>query len=279
MAYATEIRHPGQRATMRRHIVPVHLERRSFRFRKGEELLAAIARTMDEAGFDSAMILLDGLVMGPYDYVIPDWNSPDGRRAAWYSETRSGELGRIEQACATVGRRDGSWFFHCHAVWDSATPHQKAGHLLPGQVTIAEDAEVVCIGVRGGKFEVSSDEETGFSLFRPFAVGAVRDDVNGALVGLAPFEDVGEAALATAAQLKLREVRILGIGSLITAPFEDGEPMASLISEVVLLEGATPSIMSYHCVDAEAGNFRGTLRPGQAEVCVTFEMVVADGSV
>lgn len=279
MAFATEIRHPGPKAGLRRHVVPVHLERSSLRLARGQDLLAAIAGAMDEAGFDSAMVILDGLVMGPYSYVIPDWNSPDGRRAAWYSETRTGEHAVIEQAAATIGRRDGAWFFHCHAVWDSNTDAQKAGHLLPDHVTIAEDAEIVCLGARGGKFEVAADEETGFSLFRPFPVGAPRDDVNGALVGLAPFEDVGEAAREAADRLKLEDARIYGIGSLITAPFEDGTPMDSLISEVVLLQGATPEVMPFHCVDAEAGNFRGTLRPGQTEVCVTFEMVVADGSV
>lgn len=279
MAFATEIRHPGSRARLRRHVVPVHLERCTFRLAAGQNLLAAIAKAMDEAGFDSAMVILDGLVMGPYSYVIPDWNSPDGRRAAWYSEARSGDRAIIEQASATIGRRDGAWFFHCHAVWDSETAKQKAGHLLPDQVTIAEDATITCIGARGGRFEVAADEETGFSLFRPFPVGTPREDANGALVGLAPFEDVGEAAEETAARLKLNDARIYGIGSLITAPFEDGRPMDSLISEVVLLDNATPARMPFHCVDADGGNFRGTLRPGQTEVCVTFEMVVADGAV
>ena len=45
------------------------------------------------------------------------------------------------------------------------------------------------------------------------------------------------------------------------------------------IDGARPQAMRFHCVDADAGNFRGTLRPGQAEVCVTFEMIVADGTV
>lgn len=279
MAVATEIRHPGKRSQMRRHIVPVKLKREAIRLAGGRDLLEALGKAMDAGGYDSAIVLLDCLAIGPFQYVIPDWNSPDGRRAAWYSETRSGERAVIEQAAATVGRRSGAWFFHCHAVWDSETPQQKAGHLLPGQVTIAEDAIVTCLAVTGGRFDVTDDEETGFSLFRPFATGAPPPDANAALIGLAPFEDVGEAASDVAAGLGLADPRIYGIGSLIGAPFEDGEPMASLISEVVLLDGARPQAMRFHCVDADAGNFRGTLRPGQAEVCVTFEMIVADGTV
>lgn len=279
MAVATEIRHPGQKSPVRRHVVPVLLQRRTVRLAAGGELLEALGEAVDAAGFDSAIVLLEGLIMGPYHYVIPDWNSPDGRRAAWYSETRRGERALIEQAAATVGRKNGAWFFHCHAVWDSQTPDQKAGHLLPGQVTIAEDATVTLLGVNGGRFEVADDEETGFSLFRPFATGSITGKANAALIGLAPFEDVGDAAHDVATDLGLADPRIYGIGSLIGAPFEDGAPMASLISEVVLLDGARPQAMRFHCVDADAGNFRGTLRPGQAEVCVTFEMIVADGSV
>lgn len=279
MAISKEIRHPGPKANVRRHFVPVYVKRCAMKFSKGATLLQAVADFMESAGFDSAILLLNGIAIGPFSYVIPATDSPDGRRTAWYSETRSQDQACLEYAVASVGRRDGAWFMHCHAVWDSETAYQKAGHLLPDQVTIADTAEAVCLGCLGGAFEVLADEETGFSLFRPMAVGPARSDANGVLVALAPFEDVGQAADDAAASFNLGDVRLYGLGSLIGAPFKDAPPMESTISEVLLLDGATSQSMPFHCVDPENTMFRGTLESGQAKTCVTFEMVIAKASL
>lgn len=276
---AVAINHPGPRLANRRHVVPVHVKRRHVTLPGGTTLMQAVSQAMDESGFDSAMIVLDGLRIGPYNYVMPAVKSPDGRRAAWYSETHSGDIARLEAAVATVGRRDGAWFLHCHAVWDSETDTQKAGHLLPDQVIIAEDAEIVCLGCIGGRFDVTLDPETEFPLFRPFAEGRPAEKINGAIICLSPFEDVGETAVDTAEALALDDARLFGIGSLIGADFEDATPMESSISEVLLLPGARPDYLPTHCVDPDAAMFRGTLRPGQTRVCVTFEMMVVDGAV
>lgn len=279
MAVAKEIRHPGPKANVRRHFVPVHIERCSLNLVKGAILLDAVSDFMESSGLDSAILLLNGVAIGPFNYVIPAIDSPDGRRTAWYSETRTQDHAYLECAVASVGRRDGAWFMHCHAVWDSETADQRAGHLLPDQVTITDDAEVICLGCRGGAFNVLADEETEFSLFRPVAVGPEREDINGLLVALAPFEDVGQAALDAAASFNLGDVRLYGLGSLIGAHFKDAPPMESTISEVLLLGEATPQSMPFHCVDPENTMFRGTLEGGQARTCVTFEMVIAKASL
>ena len=97
--------------------------------------MAAVTAAMNGAGCDCAVIRLDGLCMGPYSYVMPD-QSPDDEHVAWYSPTHSGKLATLDQATAVIGRRDGDWFLHCHAIWEDRDTGRHAGHLIPDQVMI-----------------------------------------------------------------------------------------------------------------------------------------------
>lgn len=269
------IRHPGPPAAERRRIVPGHARRVELVLPEGAVLMAAVAEAIEGLGCDSAVLVLDGLEIGPYDYVMPVTGSPDGRRAAWYSATHSGDRATLEHATATVGRRDGAWWLHCHAVWDSETGRQKAGHLLPDQITIARTARVTGFAFRGGRFEVTPCEETLFPLFRPVPTDAPEAAVNAAILTLGPFEDLAAATARAAGDLGLgASARLYGIGSLIGADFADAPAMESPVSEVVLLPGAAPGRLPAHCVDPEGRMFRGEILPGHAPVCITFEALI-----
>jgi len=277
MSRAQMIRHPGPRSATRRFVVPGHARRVAIPLPRGAVLAAAVAAAMDALGCDTAVLVLDGLAVGPYHYVMPATESPDGKRAAWYSRTYSGDSAILEHATTTVGRRDGEWFVHCHAVWDRETGRTKSGHLLPDSVTVAEDATITGFVFDGGLFEFADDAETGFAVFRPRPMslaGPAGHPVNAAIVSLAPFEDVGEAVSQISGELGLEDAQLFGLGSLIGADFESGPSMESPISEVFLLPGARPGHLPMHCVDPDGAVFRGVVRPGTAPVLVTFEMIL-----
>jgi len=271
------IRHPGPPTTPRRHVVPGAAAPFEFVLGDGEIFLAAVAAAMEAAGCDSAVIRLDGLVIGPYNYVMPD-RSPDDQHAAWYSKTHSGKKAVLDRGTAIVGRRDGAWFLHCHAIWDDEERGRCAGHLLPDQVTIAASYSGTGYAFTGGCFDVTADAETNFSFFRPKKL-AETGKVNAAIVSLAPHEDLSTSVSELTEDLGLGNTDIMGIGSLIGADFTGAPSMDSPISEVLLLGGArrnsgdTPHLPTF-CVDPEGNFFEGDIVPGGAPVCVTFELIL-----
>ncbi|PVB60107.1 hypothetical protein [Labrenzia sp. 011] len=274
------IRHPGPPTVPRRHVVTGAAEPLSFRLGKDEMLMDAIARTMDTVGCDGAVVRLDGLTMGPYKFVMPD-TSPDEEHVAWYSQTHAGERAIVTQGTAIVGRRNGDWFLHCHAVWEDPQHGRRAGHLLPDQVTIGAGYSGGGYRFDGGCFDVTADAETNFSFFRP---RRLKDTgaVNAAIVSLAPHEDLPTAVAELSGELGLGNSVVLGIGSLIGADFSEGPSMDSPISEVLFLNGARgggpkgPFLPTF-CVDPAGNFFEGAILPGKAPILVTFELLLVAG--
>ncbi|UOM35406.1 hypothetical protein [Acuticoccus sp. I52.16.1] len=275
---AARITHPGPRAAVRRHVVPGIARRETVRLAAGRVLMDAVADEMDRLGCDSAVLLLDGLRLGPYDYVMPRFGSPDGIRVAWYSDTHSGNATTLAHAVASVGRRDGAWFLHCHALWDVDTPAPKSGHLLPDQVTIGRDCDVTALAFTGGVFDFTPDDETRFSFFRAKPTTPPAGTPNAMIATLAPFEDLVTVMPELAAPYGGDAARLYGLGSVIGADFSEGPSMESLASEVLTLPDASPRNVTLHCVDPDGNLFRGALLLGAGPVLITFElMLVAPG--
>lgn len=279
MTRAHLIRHPGPPTAPRRHVVPGFAREISVELPANTVLMDAVAAAMDRIGSDCAVLRLDGLQMGPYRYVMPA-PSPDAQHAAWYSAVHAGETARLEAATAMIGRKDGQWFLHCHALWDAETEAPKAGHLLPDQVIIAAPVQITGLALDGGYYDVTPDAETNFSFFRPRPTEPPAQ-CNAAIITLAPHEDLSTALLELTAELGLAAPKILGIGSVIGADFIDAPSMASPISEVLLLEGARINVdgrpnLPMLCVDPAGALFKGRIAPGGAPVCVTFELICAD---
>ncbi|MFZ7092571.1 hypothetical protein [Primorskyibacter sp. 2E233] len=268
------IRHPGPAAEHPFQMARGQARRVRVVLGGGQSLMQAVAGAMDKAGCDSGVMTLDGLTIGPYDYVMPG-PSHDGIHAAWYSKTHSGSLGRIRHGSAIVGRREGAWWLHCHAVWDE-DGKSKCGHLLPDDVTLPKDAEVTLYAFDGGLFDVSMNPETQFPIFHPTG-GA--DGGNALIAKVNPHHDISDAISAMIAQAAFSRAIVVGIGSLIGAQFETGEPMASPISEVLILPGAQwdgALSLPMYCVDPKDGQFSGSLLPGLSPVCVTFELLIME---
>lgn len=239
---------------------------------KGKILMEAVAEAMDAAGADSGAMVLDGLVMGPYRFVGPG-PSNDGIHAAWYSAPRGGARATITHGTAMVGRRDGAWWLHCHAAWEGKQP--LAGHLLPHEVTLAEDATVTLHAINGACFDVSMNPETQFPIFHPTG----GQPGNAVIAKLTPHKDAHTAICEIAAEAGFESAHVYGVGSLIGARFAEGGDMASPISEVFVLPGATTgdtTDLPVHCVDPDDAQFNGSLLPDGGPVCVTFELLLMD---
>lgn len=275
------IRHPGPAGSPRIHVAPGRARDVVLRLPAGAPLMAAVAAEMDRLGCDSAVADLGGLRIGPYSYVGPD-RSPDDKHAAWYSATHRGAAATLAAATAVIGTREGAWWLHCHAHWDAETTAPKAGHLLPDQVTIAEDAEIPALAFEGGRYNVVHDAETNFPFFRAQPTQSEPRPAappNAVIATIAPHEDLHAAIARIADRTGLKNARLMGIGSLIGAEFSDAPAMDSPISEALILRGATWSAadgarLPMLCVDPAGDIFSGDLVPGGAPVCVTFEVIL-----
>lgn len=271
------IRHPGPPVPDRITSARGHARRRSVTLPAGATLMGAVADAMGAAGCDSGVMVLDGLRLGAHAYVMPG-PSPDADHAAWYSATHRGEGARLDHATATVGRRNGAWWLHCHAVWHG--PHGAVcGHLLPDDVQVAEDATVTLHAFDGGGFEVRRDRETNFDIFHTTGGRAAG---NALITRIAPHEDAHAALVTLAREAGFARAEVLGIGSLIGARFESGPSMVSPISEILITPGATWAggalHLPVHCVDPAGGQFAGVLVPGGGPVCVTFEAMIIESA-
>lgn len=267
--------HPGPESARRMVSALGDVVKQSGRLPAGQNLLKAVADMMDNVGCDSGLVVLDGVHIGPFDYVMPD-ASKDDVHAAWYSDTHSCSAALLRNATAIVGRRDGAWWLHCHAIWD-ADDDVGMGHLLPDDVTLGLEATVTFYAFTGGQFDVALDSETAFPLFH---VHGERTHGNAFIAKIYPHVDIHTAIERLIVEAGFTQASVFGIGSLIGTRFENAEPMTCPISEVLIGPGATwkdnTLTLPMHCVDLDGNRFFGTVVKGGAPVTVTFELMVVE---
>lgn len=273
------LRHYGPVKARRFDALACRARRVALRLRAGELLLDGIAREMDATGADGGVVLMDGLELSELSWVMPD-GPADDRHAAFYSDTFVHRDVRFEVAPGSVGRRDGGWFVHSHARWRGPVDGAGMGHLLYDRARLASDAEVPAEVIFGARLEVTPDDETGFSVFRPRpAAGTAPDGAPAVLMTIQPHTDIRRTIEAAAARHGLADAAILGIGSLIGARFSDAPPMRSPVSEVLVLPGArlrggVCTHLPVACVDHLGRVYEGDLDAGFGPVCVTCELLL-----
>lgn len=244
-----------------------------------QDLLAdSIKRDMIENGADTAIVLLDGIFLSSARYLIPG-EPKDAQHAAWYSETFSASDIRIEHGTAIVGRKNGEWFLHCHALWhDEKTKQTYAGHLLTDQSILGEAQSIEIMGYEGGAFEATFDPETNFTLFQ-LTKGEPQTQINAAIITIRPHEDLRETIDKITTELNIQSGRLFGIGSIIGAEFHNAPRMQSYLSEILLLPGARIengrcTALPLACVDDKLAIYRGDLKAGGGPVLVTAELLL-----
>lgn len=274
------IRHPGDESKLRRVSAFGTVKTQKVTLPAGHILLSAVSEIMDSIEGDSAILVLDGATLGPFNYVMPDI-SQDDLHAAWYSKTHTCDFAQLHNATAIVGKRDRQWWLHCHALWQSKEHASNTtigmGHLLPDQVTIYEDIEITLYEFDGGYFDVEEDPETAFPIFH---VHGGKKSGNAFIAKVNPHEDIFTAIERFLIDSHFTSASILGIGSLIGARFKNDPPMLCPISEVLIGSNATwinqTLNLPIHCVDIDGNIFRGNVVEGGAPVLVTFELLVIE---
>ena len=274
------IRQPGPPAPQRFAMVEVGMKPIDETLPVGKPLLGALAALLKRHAVESACLQLTGGSLAPFAYVIPSL-SPDADHAAYYSETfrPAGET-RLDCAALTLGYRDGNPFFHCHAIWTEADGRRGCGHILPEGTGISAPIRVTGAGVIGARFEARPDEETGFTLFAPYATEtAVLPGARAALaLRLMPNQDLIEALEhATRKAGFARAIVHGGVASIIEARFCDGTRIENFATEMLVRSGTIdpapdiPSELDIAIVDYKGVIAEGRLVPGDNPVLMTFE--------
>ncbi len=273
------IRHPGKEVHPRYTLLPCGVQPAKLQLKAGENLQDTVGQAVEAEGADGACAILDGLSFSTMPYVMPD-GPVDDEHAAWYSETHIATNAKLEKGTASVGKRDGSWFLHSHAMWHAE--ETGLGHLLNEQCIIAEDCTIDTWLLRGARLEVAHDSETNFFLFGPVGTspkGQLEETRRGGLLTIRPHEDVRTTIETACSELRFENASIYGIGSLIGAAFSNSSPMSAQMSEIFLLQGCEVrgrkcTNLPMTCVDPWGRSFSGDLLANQGPVCVTFELLI-----
>ena len=279
-----QIIHPGPIAAERMMAVPGEAIPMRFTLQQGCRIDEAISEGFRASGCIGGFVAFVGGKCEPFKYVIPA-ASPDGRHAAWYSDTFQPDgVVAIHHACAIVGIRDGGPFIHCHGVW-STREGLRMGHMLAPETFAAEPIDVSGIGLRTATFEAMPDGETNFILFEPVQVtgiGAGNSYVRAILAKVRPNEDISLAIEEICSTCDIGPATVYGIGSLNEVRFTDGTSIASHATEVLIRRGAVKDSdghlearLEVDVVDMGGNIHSGELVRGDNPVCVTFELVIA----
>lgn len=275
------IRHPGPVSPERIAAVPCRALPVTLTLKPGQSVNQAVAEAFSAVGAAGGYIRLRNAAMSPMRYVIPA-ASPDGKHAAWYSDTFAPEGVTVtEDAGLIAGSRDGEPFLHCHGQWRTSDGALRMGHLLPLESELAEPVDAEAWAIFGAKFDVRDDAETNFRLFRAVSHETLLPDGRPALAcTVKPNQDIGLALEEACRRHGIAHAAIHGIGSLVEADFEAGARLASYATEVLIrsgrLDGGRASLeIALVGLDGSIG--QGRLARGINPVCVTFEvLVVAD---
>lgn len=272
------IRHPGPASEPRKQWVRGAVQVLKFRLPAGQSLMQALRAVLPEGEIGAAFVPLAGLRLSAGHFVLPA-ASPDAQHVAWYSQTH--EMGAVTFIHGTVvlGRKDGDWFAHCHALWADAQGGQAMGHVWCDDALIGEPWEAVVYLFAGGGLAVEFDPETRFSLMRPQDPDVPVTAANALLMTVKPHEDLRATLDEVCGTLGIRSAQVLGVGSLIGATFTHGPAMHAALSEIVLLPGAVIAdgrcqALPVACVDPEAVIYQGDLRSGHGPILITCELLI-----
>lgn len=249
-------------------------------------LLDAIAEAFAAQGFSSGVLRLPAeLSLAPFAYVMPAL-SQTPEHAAFYSETfRPEGVTRIETGALTFGERDGTPFFHGHALWREADGRHNGGHILPDQSFLAEPIAVDAVGLDGAGFVAGHDPETNFKLFMPAQRPSNGADANGRffVLRLRPNRDVFIALETFCAERGIAHAVIHGgVGSTIGARFADGRSIEPFATEIAITaghvgpgaDGKPEAALAIALVDYTGGMAQGALKRADNPVLMTLEVVL-----
>ena len=272
------LRQPGPALAERIESVAGHGVALDFVLEPGLSLNDALTRPLIAARIPSGTLVFADAVLAPFSYVLPG-PSPDTAHAAYFSAPYSPGEVRVEIANATVGRRDGAPFVHCHAAWIEPDGTRRGGHILPHETIVAAGAPVRAWAFADVVIAAEPDPETNFTLFRPLPTGATGDGTPMVAARIRPNEEIGAALRVLCARHGFTGAIVRGgVGSLIGPRFTDGSVVGDHATEVLVRRGSVTTrcdpVLQMLVMDMEGSVHEGVLQPGDNPVCITFELVI-----
>lgn len=276
--------HPGAVARQRLESVSGGTVTRRASLSPGRRLVDAIDDELTALGVDSAQVELLGGPLARVSYCIPALCS-DGSRAAWYSETHEAVTpATIVAGSATVGRRDGERFMHCHAAWYDAHGALRGGHLWPDTVVGATPVEVVVHALDSVALTSGTDDETLMPVFTPSATTtAVAGESRSVMSRVRPGVEIHDAVRRVMAEAGFERASVRGsLGSLVGATLlrDGGVAHADGPATEVSLAGHAvhggEAHLSAFVMDRHGAVVVGELAERGNLVAVTFELLVEE---
>ncbi len=272
------LRQPGPAPTERIESIAGHGRVLEFTLEPGLSLNDALTRPLIAAGASSGTLVFADAVLAPFSYMLPG-PSTDATHAAFFSVPHSPGEVRVQIANATVGRRDGAPFVHCHAAWVEPGGVRRGGHILPCETIVSTGAPVRAWALADIVITAEPDPETNFPLFRPISTGATSSGTPMVAARIRPNEEIGAALKVLCRRHGFANAVVQGgVGSLVGARFADGRTVADYATEVLVRRGSTSAdgdaMLEMLVVDMQGTVHEGVLQPGENPVCITFELVI-----
>lgn len=148
-AFTRTVRHPGPPDPERIVTLAGPATQLDFTLEAGLNLRDAICLPLARAGLDGGTVRFADLPVAALHFLMPAL-AVDDQHAAFYSAPQAMEEGTlIEYACATVGRKDGEPFVHCHAIWRGRDGQRQGGHLMMEKTMVGASSPAQAWGLHG----------------------------------------------------------------------------------------------------------------------------------
>ncbi|MGW4479824.1 PCC domain-containing protein [Rhodococcus triatomae] len=278
------LQHPGPVARERLESVPSGTVTLRLALEPGRRLIDAIDDELARVGADSAQVELLGGPLSRVSYCVPALCT-DGSRAAWYSDTHEAVTPvTLAGGSATVGRRDGERFMHCHAAWYDANGDLRGGHLWPDTVVGATPVEVALHVFDSAVLTSGVDDETLMPVFTPSpTTNVVVGNRRSVMTRVRPGVEIHEAVQKVMAECGFDEASVRGsLGSLVGATLlrDGGVELADGPATEVALAGHAvrggEAHLSAFVMDRHGAVHVGELARRGNLVAVTFELLVEE---
>ncbi|MCO4856383.1 DUF296 domain-containing protein [Herbaspirillum sp. WGmk3] len=282
-AFARTVRHPGPRDPQRIVTLSGPAMHLDFTLEAGMNLRDAISIPLARAGLDGGTVRFANLPVSPLHFLMPAL-AVDDQHAAFYSAPQAMEEGTvIEYACATVGRKDGEPFVHCHAIWRGRDGQRQGGHLMMEKTVVGASTPAQAWGLHDATMATRYDPETNFTLFYPTRLSGQPLSASGKRLVLArirPDQDLTIAVEQACAEHGMRNAIVRGsVGSIIGADFEDGRVLEDRATEILVRSGEVRDgigRLDIGLINPQGQVREGVLKRGSNPVLICFELVLEE---
>lgn len=291
--FVSPLAHPGPRAAQRRISLPTSSLVVPVVLPVGRSLVEALGAVLDQLGVDSAQVeLLDG-TFSRLSYTYPAIDEL-GPAVVGYAQPASHAAvpARIIAGSATVGRRDGQRFVHCHAAWFDSHGALRGGHLWPADTVTGADVRVVVHALHDVRCLSSDDPESTLPVFTPrprthtgprSGAGSGGEVRRAVMSRLAPGVELVGAVTEVIAEAGFAAASINGsLGSLVGAVFRragstlvvDGPATEATLTG--RFDASGEAVVTLIAIDRFGSVHAGLLVPGENIIAVTAELLVEE---